>query len=42
MEIKFTMASVRPSSSHDTQTIKNISKTENRKQTLNFPIKSGN
>ena len=40
-EIKFTTASVRPSSSHDTQTIENLLKTENTKQTLNFPMKSG-
>ena len=36
------MASVRPSSNHEMQTIKNLLKTENTKQTLNFPIKSGN
>ena len=35
------MASLTPSSSHDTQTIENLLKTENTKQTLNFPMKSG-
>ena len=40
-EIKFTMVSVRPSSSHDTQTIKNLLKKENKKGKLNFLIESG-
>ena len=35
------MASVRPSSSPNMQTIENLLKTENTKQTRNFPIKSG-
>ena len=35
------MASLTPSSSHDTQTIENLLKTENTEQTLNFPMKSG-
>ena len=39
---KFTTASLRRSSSHDTQTIENLSKKENTKKTLNFPMKSGN
>ena len=42
MEIKFTKASVRPTSSHDMEIIENILTTENTKQTLNFPINSGN
>ena len=41
-EIKFTTALVRPSSGQDMQTIKNILKIENIKQTLNVPLKSGN
>ena len=40
-EIKITTASVRLSSSHDTQTIENLLKTEITKLTLNFPMKSG-
>ena len=36
------MASVRPSSSHDTQTFENLLRTENTKQTLDIPMKSGN
>ena len=31
---------MRPSLSHDTQTMENLLKTENTKQTLNFPTKS--
>ena len=42
MEIKFTKASVRPNSIHDMEIIENLLTTENTKQKLNFPIKSGN
>ena len=42
MRQRITAESVRPSSSHDTQTIENLLKTENTKQTLNFLMKSGN
>lgn len=40
MEIKFTKASVRPTSSHDMEIIENLLTTENTKQTLHFSIKS--
>ena len=36
------MESVRPRSSHNTQTIENLSKSENLKQDMGFPMKSGN
>ena len=42
MELKLNARSVRPGSSQDVQTVKNLLKIENAKQILNFPMKSGN
>ena len=36
--MKFTTPSVRSSSSHDRQTVETLLKTENTKQTPNFPV----